>query len=268
MHLWIDNLSHNNHLRRLPPDYKLLFALVVLMIALIAPSGVQIAIALWMSVWTLVYARIPSHIYFSLFSVAIGFWLTSLPALVISVVAITERNLIQTDTYFGITLGSSYFYLSHLGLTQAILILARTLATVSCLYFVLFTTPFTETLQVLRRIGCPVILTELMLLMYRFIFILLSTASELWVAQQSRNGYRTKKRWFYSLSLLISQLFQKTMEYYRKFVLSTAARGFNGEFRVWSSQKYYLPKRYLFEGILGCFMLIILSINDLAFRIR
>lgn len=268
MHLWIDNLSHNNQLRQLPPDHKLLFAVVVLLIALVAPSSVQIAIALWMSVWIVVYARIPGKIYLRLFGVAIGFWLTSIPALLISGVAVTQKDLIQADADFGLTIGSYYLYLSHQGLIQAALIFTRTISTVSCLYFVLFTTPFTELLQVLRRIGCPVILTELMLLMYRFIFILLTTAGELWVSQHSRNGYRTRKRWFYSLSLLISQLFQKTMEHYRQFVLSTAARGFNGEFRVWSSQKYYPSQRYIFEAVLGCFILIIFSLDDLAFRIR
>ena len=70
----------------------------------------------------------------------------------------------------------------------------------------------------MRRLGCPVILTELLPLMYRFIFILISTATDLWIAQQSRNGYRTRQQWIYSLSLLIRQLFQKTMEHYQQFV--------------------------------------------------
>jgi cobalt/nickel transport system permease protein len=121
----------------------------------------------------------------------------------------------------------------------------------------LFTTPFTELLQVLRRLGCPVILTELLLLMYRFIFILISTATDLWIAQQSRNGYRTQRRWIYSLSLLIRQLFQKTMEHYQQFVLSTAARGFNGEFRVWSSRRDRASLRYAAEASFGCLVLVI-----------
>jgi cobalt/nickel transport system permease protein len=259
MHLWIDNLSHNNRLRQLPPEHKLGFALVVLAIALISHPPVQIAIALWMSVWVVIYARIPVEIYWRMLSVAIGFWLTSVPALLISGVFVEARSLVRADVFSGLTIGSYYLYLSHQGLIQAALIFTRTIATVSCLYFVLFTTPFTELLQVLRRVGCPVVLTELLLLMYRFIFILLSTASELWVAQQARNGYRTHQRWFYSLSLLISQLFRKTMEHYRQFVLSTAARGFNGEFRVWSSQRYRPSQRYAIEASIGCVALIILS---------
>lgn len=257
MHLWLDRLSHNNRLRYLPPEHKLGFALVVLAIALIVRPPVQIAIALWMSVWIVGYARIPVNVYGQMLGLAIWFWATSIPALIISGVAVSGRASIQADALFGLTINFYYLYLSHQGFIQAALIFTRTIATVSCLYFVLFTTPLTELLQVLRRLGCPVVLTELLLLMYRFIFILLSTASEIWIAQQSRNGYRTRQRWIYSLSLLTRQLFQKTMEHYRQFILSTAARGFNGEFRVWSSQCYVPSPRYAIEASIGCLILII-----------
>lgn len=256
MHLWLDNLSHNNRLRRLPAIQKLGFALVLLALALISHPPVQIAIALWMSIWIVVYARIPVKIYGQMLGLAIGFWLTSIPALIIAGVAVAEQGSVQADALWGLTLGSYYLYLSDQGLIQTALIFFRTISTVSCLYFVLFTTPVTELLQVLRRLGCPVVLTELLLLMYRFIFILLSTAREIWISQQSRNGYCTRQRWIFSLSLLISQLLHKTLAYYRQFVLSTAARGFNGEFRVWSSQNYHLSQRYFMEASLGGLALI------------
>jgi cobalt/nickel transport system permease protein len=251
MHLWLDSLSHHNRLRQIPPQHKLLFATIALFIALIAPPIVQIAIAIWLSIWIVIYAGIPYRIYVQLFSLAIGFWLTSIPALIIG---IAERS--HPDAILGFSIGSIYFYLSQQGSLQAALIFTRTISTVTCLYFILFTTPFTEILQVLRQIRCPVILTELLLLMYRFIFILLSTASELWTAQHSRNGYRSTRRWFHSLSLLISQLFRKTMGNYQQFVLSTAARGFNGEFRVYAPQCYQPSQRYTIEASLGCLILI------------
>ncbi|MCU0551089.1 MAG: cobalt ECF transporter T component CbiQ [Leptolyngbya sp. Prado105] len=255
MHLWLDTLSHHNRLRQLPPSHKLLFAAIALLMALISTPIVQLAIALWLSIWIVIYARIPCQIYFRLLSLVIGFWLMSVPALLIG---LSERS--QTDAILGGSIGSVYFYLSHQGISQAALIFTRTIATVSCLYFVLFTTPFSEILQVLRQIRCPEILTELLLLMYRFIFILLSTASDLWIAQHSRNGYRSTRRWFYSLSLLVSQLFRKTMENYQQFVLSTAARGFNGAFRVYSPQQYRASRRYTIEASLGCLILILIRL--------
>ncbi|MBD1847128.1 cobalt ECF transporter T component CbiQ [Cyanobacteria bacterium FACHB-63] len=257
MQLWIDTFSYRNRLRRLPPQQKVLFAGIVLVFALITRPIVQCAIALWMSIWIVNYAGIPSKVYGRMLSVAIAFWFTSIPALLIAGVALSERSRIQTDVLSGFSMGTHYLYLSQQGVLQAGLIFTRTIATVSSLYFLLLTTPFSEILQVMRQVRCPEILAELLLLMYRFIFILLSTASELWTAQHSRNGYRTYQRWYYSLSLLVSQLFRKTMENYRQFVLSTASRGFNGTFRVWSPQQYQPSRRYTIEAILGCFLLLL-----------
>lgn len=257
--LWFDVLSQDNSLRKLPPQHKMLFAFIGVVISLISPPVLQIAIALWMSIWIVIYAQIPVNIYAKMVSLAIGFWLTSVPALLISIVAVKAQRSIQTDVLLGVNINDYYLYLSHQGLLQVGVIFTRTMATVSSIYFLLFTTPLTEILQVLRSLGCPVILTELLLLMYRFISILLATAGEIWIAQQSRNGYNNYKRWLYSLSLLITQLFHKTMENYQQLVLTTASRGFQGEFRVWSSQNYRPSPRYLIEAILGCLLLIILN---------
>ena len=261
MHKWLDNVSHNNALGKLPPEHKLGFALIVLIISLIAYPTVHIIIALWMSIWILIYGKISFKIYSKLLILAITFLLTSIPALLISVITISAKSNIYNDVILGFNLGNYYLYLSHEGLRQTTLIFSRTLATVSCFYFILLTTPFTEILKVLRNIGFPIILTELLLLMYRFILILLTTAQEIWIAQKSRNGYKNKKRWLYSLSLLISQLFHKTFEYYRQFLLSTKSRGFNGEFRVYSSRNYQPSLRYLIEAIVGCIILVILNIK-------
>jgi len=257
MHLWIDTFSYHNRLRGLPPRQKLLFAGIVLILALVTRPIIQVAIAIWMSIWIVKYAGIPSKIYGRMLSVAIMFWLTSVPALLIAGVALSEQSRIQTDVLSGWSIGSYYLYLSQQGVLQAGLIFTRTIATVSCLYFLLLTTPFAEVLRVMKQMRCPEILTELLMLMYRFIFILLSTASGFWTAQHSRNGYRTHQRWFYSLSLLVSQLFRRTMENYQRFALSTAARGFNGTFRVWSPQRYQASRRYMIEASLGCFLLLL-----------
>jgi cobalt/nickel transport system permease protein len=261
MGLYLDTFAYTNQLRSQPPEHKLLFAITVLAIALVSHPPVQIAIAFWMSIWILAYARIPFNIYWRLMAIAMFFLFTSLPALLIGFADLSNLLPIQSDIIYGIPFGSYYLYLSQNGFTQAGLILTRTISTVSCVYFILFTVPFTEILQTLRCLGLPTILTELLMLMYRFIFIFLSVASELWIAQQARNGYRTRQRWIYSLSLLISQMFHKTLQYYQQFLLSTAARGFKGEFRVWSSRRYHLSQRYAIEAALGCIVLALLNFN-------
>lgn len=157
-------------------------------------------------------------------------------------------------------LGQYYLYLSQKGLEQAINALIRTLNLTSGMYFIILTIPLGEIVRVLRKWGCPLLITELLLLMYRFIFVLTDTVSELLTAQKSRLGYINWRRSLSSLSLLISQLLIHTLENYREISLGLISRGFQGEFQLLTSQKYQLNKRYLIEAIGGYFFLLTLII--------
>ncbi|MBE9006135.1 cobalt ECF transporter T component CbiQ [Fortiea sp. LEGE XX443] len=256
MSLQLDTLAYTNRLRRLPPEHKLIFALTTLAISLATHPLAQILIALWMCVWTVIYARIPAGVYFRLLLFTILFCLTSLPALMVNGVVINDLPKVQLDSLYGLTIGHFHIYISHSGSIQALGILTRALASVSCLYFLMLTVPFTEILQTLRYLRFPVLLTDLLLLMYRFIFILLNTANELWTAQNSRGGYRTLASGMKSLALLIGQLLQRTLERYSQFSLGLEARGFVGEFRVWHHRRYRPQARYIIEAICGCIGLI------------
>ncbi|QIR35299.1 cobalt ECF transporter T component CbiQ [Tolypothrix sp. PCC 7910] len=262
MTLQLDSLAYTNQLRRIPPEHKIIFAIATLVISLSTHPLGQILIALWMGIWIIIYAKIPAGIYLKLLIVASFFWLTSLPALMLNSVSTNDLASILPDSWSGLMLGQYYIYISRSGSEQALTIFTRALASISCLYFLMLTVPFTEILQTLRRIGCPVLLTELLLLMYRFIFILLRTANELWTAQQSRNGYRTWRISMKSLALLIGQLLQRTLQQYNQFYLGLEARGFKDEFRVWHPHRYHAQPRYIIEAIFGCALLIALQLSQ------
>ena len=74
------------------------------------------------------------------------------------------------------------------------------------LYFLALTTPMTEIITVLHKLKVPVIITELMVLIYRFIFVFMETATTIRRAQLSRSGYVSMKSSFRSLSRLSSAL--------------------------------------------------------------
>ncbi|MFM2062638.1 MAG: cobalt transporter component CbiQ [Cyanobacteriota bacterium] len=261
MSLKLDTLAYTNQLRQIPPTHKIIFAFTTLLLALFTHPLVQILLSLWMGIWTVVYAKIPLKIYLRLLIFASFFWLTSLPALIINMVNFANFSQIQKDLIYGLKFGTVYIYISHSGSVQALAIFCRAFAAISCLYFLMLTVPFTELLQTLRYLKFPAILTDLLLLMYRFIFILLKTANELWTAQNSRCGYRTWKIGMRSLAILIGQLLQRTLQQYHRFSLGLAARGMTEEFRVWHPQRYKLSKRYIIEAICGCLVLIVIELG-------
>ncbi len=258
----IDSFAYTNRLRWLPPSHKLSLGIVLLMLSLASHPVVQLLISLWLIFWVVAYANIPATFYCRLLLLPLSFWLTSLPAFIINGVHYSEIELVQSDIWqgWGTEVGSFYLYISQTGLHQVSWLFARALATTSSMYFILLTTPFTEVLQVLKRLRFPPLLIELLLMMYRFIFTLLAIADELWIAQNSRCGYRTWRRGMHSLGILVGQLLQRSMESYRQVSLSLAARGFNGELRVWRSYPYQPSRRYSLEAIIGCMVLIVLSV--------
>lgn len=261
MHHHLDAYTYTNRLRQVSPQQKLLFAIVVLLIALLAHPITQLLIALWLALWTIGYARIPAKLYWHVLLAAGLFLLTSLPALILEVVPLAQIASAQRDQIGGVAVGNWYLFMSQRGLIQALQISFRSLACTSCLLFILFTIPFTDLLIVLRQWRIPALLTDLLLLMYRFVFLFLEVVSELQLAQRARGGYRTRRRWIYSVGLLISQLLVRSLQHYQQFSLAIASRGFNGEFQVWSNRSYRYSKRHALESVLGSFGLIILDFS-------
>ncbi len=252
MNTQLDALAYGNRLRTLPPKQKLFFALVLLVIAMFVHPLIQLAIGLWMLVWTVIYAGIPWRFYLSMVLGVMSFLLTSLLAIVFNFAEVTP-----VDSLWNWSLWGGQVYLSMSGTQQAIEIFSRSLASTAVLFFIILTVPFAELAVVLEQTRLPTILTELLLLCYRFIFLLAEVAQSIAIAQQSRGGYRTRRLAFSSVSLLIRQLIQRTALRYQQIALGIKARGFNQEFRFWQSQPYEYSWRYGLESIMGCVLLVI-----------
>jgi cobalt/nickel transport system permease protein len=256
VHIQIDTLAYSNRLRHLPPAQKLWFALALLLLALVSHYPVQICIFMWMSVWSVVYAGIPCRIYGSMFVGVLTFLVTSMPVLAIEYAGIISPE-IQADSLLKIGVWSGQIYLSRQGLIQAIEVLIRSLASTSALFFIVLTIPPIDLATTCQKIGCPPILIELSLLVYRFIFLLADTAQKIITAQVSRGGYRTHRLRINSLNLLVRQLIGRTAIRYHQLILGVKARGFQQEFRFWQPQSYQYSPRHARESIIGCLLLVI-----------
>jgi cobalt/nickel transport system permease protein len=256
VHIQLDTLAYSNRLRHLPPSQKLWFALTVLLIALVTHYPTQTLILIWMSGWSVIYAGIPWRIYGSMIMGVMTFLVTSLPALAIEYASIISPST-QSDVLYQIATWGGHLYLSRQGSIQAVEVLIRSLASTSALFFIVLTIPAIDLATTAQKIGCPPILIELALLVYRFIFLLADTAQKIVTAQISRGGYRIGRLRIHSLNLLVRQLIQRTASRYQQLVLGATARGFQQEFRFWQPQSYEYSPRYARESIIGCIVLII-----------
>ncbi len=92
--------------------------------------------------------------------------------------------------------------------------------------------PMPDILNVLRAIHCPTLLCELMLLIYRFIFVLLETASAIGVSQRCRLGNRDGRTSMRSFGQLGAVLLVRSAKRADALYASMEARCYDGELRV------------------------------------
>ncbi len=257
MHHRIDALAYRNKLKDYPPQQKLIFALMLFFLGYIAPLHLQMVITLWLAVWIVVYAGIPWQLYAQLLTVPMFFGFTSSLALVVNINPPSPTE----DVLMGLGIGPLFVYVSLQGISQALQAIVRSLTITSTMYFVLLTVPFAQLLGVMRQWGCPFLITELLFLTYRFIFILAETTTEMLTAQRARLGYTNWRRGLYSLSLVVSQLLHRTIENYREISLALLSRGYHGQLEVWSGiKRYHRGKRYLLEALAGYTLLLVATV--------
>ena len=133
---------------------------------------------------------------------------------------------------FAISIGSFYLTGSVTDVFFCLRLICTAFASVSCLYFLALSTPVTDLVLALRRFHIPPLLIELMILIYRFIFLLQEIAHQISVAQKSRLGncnYRTAIR---SFGALLSALFIRSVRQSSILFDALEARGYHGEIQV------------------------------------
>jgi len=113
----------------------------------------------------------------------------------------------------------------------------RALGGAAAMNFLAMTTPVVDLVDLLRRLHVPAWLVDLIVAMYRFIFVLLDALERMITAQDSRLGYCSVRRGMASVGILAAGLFVNAIQRTRRLQTSLDARGYDGELRV-------LPSRY------------------------
>jgi len=233
--LKIDRYAYINRLCHVHPVEKFSFALLTMMICLLSSSPLtSLLVILLMAGLVILPARIPVLFYLKLMLIPMAFLVTG----VLTVALAFTKD--PCSFLWAVKIGGYMFGMTTGGLIAAGKLFLKSLGAVSCLYFLSLTTPMVEIFSVLRKLRLPPLFIELMSLVYRFIFVFLETADKIYIAQASRWGYATLKTSYFSLGLMLSNLFSKS--YYDAQMLFTTllARCYTGELKV-------LEKSYSFS---------------------
>jgi len=176
----IDEIAYASALRRVSPFWKIFVSLYSLLLCLISHTWVvSVLILCCMLTAMTAIGKTRWHHVIHLMQIPLAFVVLGCIMILLQISHHGESMLVSLH------LGSWYFGITGESLHQFGQVFLQCLAAVSCLYFLSATTPMTELFTALRRLHLPAFLVEMMELVYRYIFVLMESASQIRNAQPS-----------------------------------------------------------------------------------
>lgn len=216
MHL-VDSSANSSRWRERPIEV-MVFSVGMLLLALLLPPVPCALAIIVVSLFSIVLgAAVPLGVYLRVMVVPLAFLAAGSVALLFSV-SIDEGLLCVVITPEGVQTAGT--------------VVLRSLAAVSSMMALALTVPVGEILSLLRRWHVPAVLTELMGLIYRLLFVFDRTLHDTIRAQGCRLGYRNLRTSYRSLGAALAALFIRSIDRARRLEMGLAARGYQGELRV------------------------------------
>lgn len=137
-----------------------------------------------------------------------------------------------------LTPGSAAFSLgplgaTHQGIRSALFLVGRAETAVTYSALLAFTTPWPMAMKALSTLGCPVALVAILGMTFRYIFVILGTAAEMFESRQSRTVGRLegpeRRR---MASAAAGALLEKSLQLSNEVHLAMQSRGYRGEIHI------------------------------------
>lgn len=206
----IEQAAYNNRWRQVSPDAKACFALGGLIAAFAAVTPVSaLRVAALSSVITCFGAGVSGRLFLRVAAPATGFLALSCLSLLIAV---------DTDLTWR---------WAPEALPRVAALAGRSLAALAALLGLVLTTPLFDLIALLRRLHCPEVILDLMVLCYRMLFVLTQALNDTRTAQQARLGYATTRQSLRSLGQITANLALQVWQ--RAYALHQAAQARNGD---------------------------------------
>lgn len=230
-HGYFDRFSDGDTLaHRLDPRAKIILVATYVVSVVSTPPPHLLAFVVFAGLisWACAISRVPlSHI-----------WLRALGVLPFAFFASFLMPFLKEGETISIFNGS--INLSVTGLWIFAGVMMKSFLGASATIWLISTTPFNSLLRGVRMMGAPIILVDLLALIYRYIFVLVSEAMHLKRAAAAR-GYRP--RWLAQAILigrLIGRLFVRSYERAERIYDAMVLRGFTGQLPISKPLSFHL----------------------------
>lgn len=225
--LEIDNCAYFNNIKDVNPLIKLGITFIGVIASMLTQNAnIHILIMLFMTSLILFIARVDMKLYIKCLKIPIIFLIIGIGLNLINI-SFENKDYIFNVNILGLYIGTTEF-----AVKSSVNILLRAMSCIISIYFLILTTPFNQLIIVLKKLHIPHTLIELMILIYRFIFIFIEEAEEIYKSQQLKFGYTNLRTSYNSMSLLIKTLFFRMMRRYEDMSISLDIKLYDGKFHV------------------------------------
>ena len=227
VHAHLNDIAFTNRWRHRNPWEKVLFGGGFLLVAmLVPPLPWCLAIAALVTVAATAGARIPVRSWLTVLAIPVSFAVMTALGIAVEAGGPASHLLLRVD-WNAVPLAAG--------------LLVRSVAAVCCLAFIGWTTPLMELIPVFGKAGIPPVLVDLALTIYRFLFVMATTLSEMRRAQSWRMGKATCETRLRALSMLAGGLFVRCVDRVRRLEEGMEARGYEGRLWVLSAERGLSP---------------------------
>lgn len=218
----MDSLAYNSKIKGASPAIKAGLAISTLLGTLVVGKNLfSLAVLAVSALACTAISGLAVRRYLRLCAVPFGFLLLGMLTIVVNV-SVQPQGLWNMPVFGG------YIVITQAGIVQALNVFLKSMAGISCLTFLYVSTPVNDLLGLLDRMRTPPLLIELMLMMYRFIFILLGMSSQMTTAQHSRLGSAGFRASMRSLASLASSVFVGAFQKSNQLYDAMESRGYDG----------------------------------------
>jgi len=220
-----DHIAQQSPHAHIHPGTKLLLAGGALVLCLLSPSFfVPLISGIILSLVLLIYSNVDPILYGKMLLAPAIFSIVS--------VIIIIFMLGGGEVLVHIPLLWIHLTVTTHSLAEGLQILCRVFGCTVSLFFIVLTTPLSDLLSSMKRVGVPIELVDLMMIIYRYIFIVYDMAVEIIQAQKMRFGYSKPREAMNSFAMLCGMLFISSWNAGEGLVCAMDARCYSGEFPV------------------------------------
>ena len=222
----LEDIAQKNGLREVNAYLKIAAGLGAILLCLLSSSYLSpLFIAIVLTCAILFLARVDPKTYAELFIVPFWFAIMS----VTGIILITGGQDIfwQWDilSWFSVSI-------TRESINQGAFVFCRVIGGMSAMIFIALTTPMTDIFIVLRQCRVPEVVIDLMMIIYRTIFILMDQVIQIYQAQVMRLGYSTWNESIHSFASLCGAAFIASWDAGEDLIRAMDARCYDGKFAL------------------------------------